>query len=51
MTKWPLICDSCGTEVYVGTLAGGECSECHLETVCKQVLVTEEKQSGLGDFA
>jgi len=57
VTKWPLVCETCGTEVYIGSLAGGECSECHKETVLKQLAAADASaassstQSGLGDFA
>lgn len=57
MTKWPLICQSCGAEVYVGGLYGGECQDCHHETVLEQLAPDEPSaassstQSGLGDFA
>jgi hypothetical protein len=57
VTKWPLVCETCETEVYVGTLAGGECGDCHKETVVEQLAAADASasssstQSGLGDFA
>jgi len=55
MTKWPLVCETCGDERYIGTLYGGECPGCHRETTRKQLAggtdAATTGQSALGDFA
>jgi len=55
MTNWPLICNRCGAERYVGILYGGMCPDCHSE-VTREMLdarkaVEDAGQSALGDFA
>lgn len=51
MTKWPLICETCEREVYIGSLYGGECKECHHKTTLDQLSADSGGQSALGDFA
>ena len=53
MTDWPLICDRCGTERYVGILYDGMYPDCHT-VVTRQKLAAPDTvstgQSALGDF-
>jgi len=54
VTRWPLTCESCGAEIYIGTLYGGECKQCHLKTTLDNLGGGSEEstdQSALGDFA
>jgi len=51
MTEWPLVCDTCRTEVYVGTLINQQCHDCHLETVARTITTADREQAGIGDFA
>jgi hypothetical protein len=51
---WPLVCESCGTEKYIGTLFGGLCADCHDEAVDRRLRQKHSNttgQSALGDFA
>ena len=53
MTDWPLICDRCGVERYVGILYSGMCPDCHSEAT-REMLAGDANatgQSALGDYA
>ena len=55
MTDWPLICDRCEAEQYVGILYGGMCPDCHMQATREQLAGSTDTdgtgQSALGDFA
>jgi len=54
MTRWPLICDRCGSEQYVGILYAGMCSDCHMDATRQKLAEATRNNSGqsaLGDFA
>jgi NMD protein affecting ribosome stability and mRNA decay len=53
MTDWPLICDRCGAERYVGILYNGMCPDCHSDATTEALAVPDidtTGQSALGDF-
>lgn len=54
MTNWPLICDRCGTERYVGILYEDLCPDCHTDLIREKLAGMHSEgagQSALGDFA
>jgi NMD protein affecting ribosome stability and mRNA decay len=54
MSRWPLICNRCGTEQYVGTLYAGMCPDCHMDATRQKLTeatTNDSGQSALGDFA
>jgi len=54
MTCWPLICDRCASEQYVGTLYAGMCADCHMDATRQKLPEATSNNSGqsaLGDFA
>ena len=53
MSRWPLVCESCGAEQYVGILYGGVCETCHSRRTREQLAAAGDHptgQTGLGDF-
>jgi hypothetical protein len=55
VTDWPLICERCGDERYVGILYGGMCPDCHTKATREKLNTSaaaeNSGQSALGDFA
>jgi len=54
MTDWPLICDRCETERYIGILYEGLCPDCHTALTREKLAGMHSEgagQSALGDFA
>jgi hypothetical protein len=54
MTEWPLICERCGVERYVGILYSGLCPDCHTQATREKLTAASNDttgQSALVDFA